>query len=137
MTLMQLLSKQALLESVEEVDYHPDCEPDEEAHDRDGGQTEHKVEAGKDPQDRYDRNPWGPESSRPVRIPHAQYQNPDTDQDKREQRPDIRQVDHLVDTGEHRADPHGDAGEDRRDVRGPVFRVHLCERGGKEPEIPD
>jgi hypothetical protein len=69
----------------------------------------------------------------PVRVLVPEHRDPEADQDEREERPDVREVDHLVDAHE-RADPADEhAGEDRRDVRRAEARVDAREDRREEP----
>src|SRR5262249_32639663 len=68
------------------------------------------------------------EDPRTTGFAFSQNKNSETYEDEGEQRPDIREVHHFIDAGEHRTYANGHTGENRGDVRRAKSRMHLCER---------
>src|SRR6266545_359399 len=120
--------------AVDEIDHHTDGEPGDEP--PPGGLR--KVVDDPDTADNAgDRQEEGAEGNAEgplaVRLLEPQDDDPETDQDEREGRPDVGQVDHLIERREGRRHSHPHARQDRRDVGRAEFRVDLREDGGQQP----
>src|SRR5437762_4424027 len=77
-------------------------------------QRSHENDAGDDSQDRHPRKKRSFERTRPMRIADAKDDDAQADEDEREERADIREIDHLLDAAEHRADANRNTGQNRR-----------------------
>src|SRR5438552_2457633 len=104
---------------VEKVNHHSDEQPQSKADPGHSWKKDHERHAGEHSEDWNERHPGRFERARTVRFAPPQNPDSDTHENKCEQRSDIRQIDHFVDTREHGAYAHRNARENRGDVRRP------------------
>src|SRR5216117_5503 len=124
-----ILSQQtASPKSVVKIDEHSHNQPQRKPDPGNPRQAQHQRHARSDSQDRRYRRPRRLEDPRTSRFAFSQNENSKTYEDEGEQRPDIREVHHFIDTGEHRTYTNGHTGNNRGDVRRAKSRVHFRER---------
>src|SRR4051794_10582001 len=118
----------AVAVSVREVDHHSYQQPDSEAVPRLFREVLRQEDAGESAQDGEEPGAAGDaEGAFAVRVLHAQDDDADADQQEREQRSDVGQIDHRVERREKRRDPDENAGDDRGYVRRPELRMDARE----------
>src|SRR5262245_49564020 len=108
----------ALLAAVREVEDEPGGEPQDEALPGHEGKAGHQEEAHRGAEEGDHGNEGHPELPRPVRLLGAQDQDADAHEHEREERPDVRELDDLVDVGEGGEEGHERASHDRSIVGG-------------------
>src|SRR5262249_10643298 len=123
-----ILSQQAApSEPVEKVNDHSRKQPEPKSDPSNPRQAEHQIHTRNDTKNRNHRHPRRFKRSRPVGFASTQNPDADTYENKREQRADVRQIDHLIDARKHRAYAYGHPGQDGRHIGSSESRMNLCE----------
>src|SRR3954469_20187041 len=111
-------AQSAVPHAVEEINDEADGEPDEEPDPGQHRQTKHERDAEDDAENRKERHHRDPEWARAARIGAPQNNDPETNEDKGEERADVCQVSQGTDVGNHGHAADSDAGPDGSDVWG-------------------
>src|SRR5438034_11488703 len=124
-----ILSQQpASPKTVGRIDEQSHNQPQRKPDPRKPRQAQHQRHTRSNSQDRRYRRPRRLEEPWTTRFAFSQNKSSKTYEDEGEQRPDIREVHHFIDAGEHRTYTNGHAGNNRRDVRRAKSRVQFRER---------
>jgi hypothetical protein len=116
-----------------EVDDQPDDQPDQETQPSHSGQLCHQIKAEGDADDREDRRECHPEGSFHVRPRTAQHNDTDVDQDEREERSDIDQLDDGSEWYERGKEGNQDAEADGQPGRCAESRVCMRQPPRESP----
>jgi hypothetical protein len=118
---------------IREVDDQPDDQPDQETQPSHSGQLCHQIKAEGDADDREDRRERHPEGSFHVRPRTAQHNDTDVDQDEREERSDIDQLDDGSEWYERGKEGNQDAEADSQPGRCAESRVCMRQPPRESP----
>src|SRR5437867_10400906 len=122
-----ILMQAALADAIEEINNKARGEPEQEADPRQPGQCGHQDHAHANSQNGCDRHPGNAELSRAPRLANSKDHNSYADQDKGEQRSDIRQLHDFLDVGYGRPEGNENTGQNRCDVRCSITRMDSAE----------
>src|SRR6266545_7607089 len=122
-----VIRQSALADAIEEINNKTRGEPEQEADPRQPGQEGHQDHAHANSQNGCDRHPGSAELPRALRLADSKDHNSYADQNKGEQRSDIRQLHDFLDVGYGRPEGNENTGQNRCDVRCPITRMDSAE----------